>query len=187
MKRIAILLLAAILCLCCAGCGTKPESAQGSQEGWSEATDTESSEEMQPSDSSISLNEEAEKAEEPAQPGIELTGPWHLDSGKNDLDEFAGSLELFPGYGEWGASMEIQSDGQMSWYIGAENWHGTYTLADGVIHARLTSDSEQTPQLWDFRIAMANESVMLEMDYQDMTIYWAYGSQEDPAYGTDHE
>ena len=116
-----------------------------------------------------------------------MTGPWHLDSGKNDLDEFAGSLDLFPGYGEWGAGMEIQSDGQMSWYIGAEGWHGTYTLADGVIHAQLTSDAEQTSQLWNFRIAMANESAILEMDYKDMTIYWAYGSQEDPAYGTDHE
>ena len=63
MKRIAMLLLAAILCLCFAGCGTKPESAQGSQEVQPEAAGTESSDKMQPNDSAISLNEEYEKAE----------------------------------------------------------------------------------------------------------------------------
>ena len=49
--------------------------------------------------------------------------------------------------------MEIQSDGQMGWHIGAEGWHGTYAAEDGVIHAQLTPDSGQSPQLWDFHIA----------------------------------
>lgn len=111
-------------------------------------------------------------------------GPWHLDSKKNDLDAFVNSLDLFPGYGEWGAAMEIRSNGQMSWYIGAEGWHGTYNVEDGVIHAQLTSDLEQATQLWSFRITTENEAAELEMDYQDMTIYWAYGDREDtPAMG----
>ena len=121
------------------------------------------------------------------QQSIELVGPWHLDREKNDLDAFADSLDLFPGYGEWGAGMEIRSDGQMSWYIGAEGWHGTYTLEDGVIHAQLTSDLEQSTRLWDFRIAAEKEMAILEMDYEDMILYWAYGDQEDPASGTDDE
>ena len=72
----------------------------------------------------------------------------------------------------------------MSWYIGAEGWHGTYTVEDGAIHAQLVSDLEQSTQLWDFRFAKENGVAELEMDYKDMTIYWAYGDREDtPAIG----
>lgn len=156
MKRMTALFLAAVLCLCLAACRKAPE--QSSQDVHTEA---------------------AEKAEEPVQQSIELVGPWHLDSEKNDLTAFADSLDLFPGYGEWGAGMEIRSDGQMSWYIGAEGWHGTYTVEDGAIHAQLTSDLEQSTQLWDFRITEENGTAVLEMDYQDMTIYWVYGDRED--------
>ena len=188
MKRITALFLAAILCLCLAACGKAPEPEQSLQEPHTEAPNTEGSEEMrQQSGSSAHSGNAAEKSEEPVQQSIELTGPWHLDGEKNDLAVFADSLDLFPGYGEWGASMEIRSDGEMSWYIGAEGWHGTYTVEDGVIHAQLTSDSEQSTQLWDFRIAIENETAELEMDYEDMTIYWAYGDQEDPASGAGNE
>lgn len=188
MKRITVLLLAAILCLCLAACSKEPEPEQSPQETHTEATETgERTEEMQQqSDSSSHSGNAAEKSEEPVQQSIELAGLWHLDSERNDLAEFADSLDLFPGYGEWGASMEIRSDGQMSWYIGAEGWHGTYTLEDGVIHAHLTSDLEQSTRLWDFRIAIENETAELEMDYEDMTIYWVYGDQKDPASGTDN-
>ena len=44
-----------------------------------------------------------------------------------------------------------------------------------MLHAQLTSNLEQTEQLWDFRITIENETAVLEMDYNDMTIYWAYG------------
>ena len=127
---------------------------------------------------------EAEKPEEAVQQSVELIGPWHLDSEKNDLAAFVDSLDLFPGYGEWGAGLEIRSDGQMSWYIGAESWHGTYIAEDGVIYAQLTSDLEQSTQNWDFRITQENGAAELEMDYPGMTIYWAYGDREDiPAVG----
>lgn len=118
------------------------------------------------------------QTENPVQQKIEIVGPWHLDDEKNDLSAFEDSLDLFPGYGEWGASMEIRSNGQMSWYIGAEGWHGTYTLEDGAIHAQLTSDLEESTQLWEFRITEEEGKAELEMDYQDMTIYWVYGDQE---------
>ena len=154
MKRITVLFLSAILCLCLAACTGEPESVDSPQE--SQPVQTE---------------------EEPVQQNIELIGPWHLDSEKNDLDAFADSLDLFPGYGEWGASMEIRSNGQMGWHIGAEGWYGTYTLEDAVIHAQLTSDAEQSTQLWDFRITEEGGTAMLEMDYEDMTIYWTYGDQ----------
>ena len=184
MKRIITLLLTVILCLCLAGCGKAPEPEQSPQEPHTEAIDTEETEEKPQSGSSTHSGNTAGQPEEPVQQCVELIGPWHLDSEKNDLAAFADSLDLFPGYGEWGASMEIRSNGQMSWYIGAESWHGTYTVEDGVIHAQLTSDLEQSTQSWDFHITEENGVAELEMDYPGMTIYWAYGDREDiPAMG----
>lgn len=69
----------------------------------------------------------------------------------------------------------------MSWFIGAEGWHGTYTVEGEVLHAQLTSDLEQREQLWDFHITIENETAAPEMDYNDMTIYWVYGDQVDSA------
>lgn len=88
MKRITVLFLTAALCIYLTACTGEPESVDSPQE--SQPVQTE---------------------EEPVQQNIELIGPWHLDSEKNDLNAFADSLELFPGYGEWGASMEIRSRG----------------------------------------------------------------------------
>ena len=79
--------------------------------------------------------------------------------------------------------MEIRGNGEMSWYIGAEDWHGTYSAEDRILHAQLTSDLEQSPQNWDLRITSENGTTGLEMDYQDMTIYWVYGDQEETASG----
>ena len=110
MKRMTVLLLTASLCLCLAACGKAPEPEQSPQEPHTEATNTEEAEKPQSGSSSPSGNE-AEQPEEPALQSVELIGPWHLDSEKNDLAAFADSLDPFPGYGEWGASMEIRSNG----------------------------------------------------------------------------
>ena len=205
MKRMTALLLAALLCLCLAGCGKQQKAEESPRENQTQETagtekDSDrtqqeggSSAQSGPaqSGSSAQSGSPAQSGSAEAQPektpweSSDLAGPWHLDSEKNDLAAFADSLDLFPGYGEWGASMEIRSNGQMSWYIGAEGWHGTYTVENGVLHAQLTSDSEQSTRPWDFRISAENETVMLEMDYEDMTVYWAYGDQEDPAHGDD--
>lgn len=189
MKRKNVLLLATMLCLCLAGCGIEGSLEEIPLETSAEAAETAGTEAPQQSvpspQSEDAVQPSEEPAEEPVGQSIDPVGLWHLDSEKNDLVAFADSLDLFPGYGEWGASMEIQSDGQMNWYIGAEGWHGTYTAEDGVIHARLTSDLEQSTQFWDFRILAENEKAVLEMDYQDMTIYWVYGGQGDAPMGSD--
>ena len=187
MKRIIVLLMAVILCLPLAACGKADASNQDPQETHTEATHTESPEQMpQQSDSSVQDGNAAGKEEESVQQSIDLAGPWHLDSEKNDLAAFADSLDLFPGYGEWGAGMEIRSDGQMSWYIGAAGGSGTYTIEDDLLHAGLVNDLDQKDMAIDFRIIVENETAALEMDYQDMTIYWVYGGQADaPAIGED--
>ena len=184
MKRKIALLITVILCLSLAACSKTPEFEQGSKENHTGTTHTESSEQMQQqSDNSAQIGSTTEKPEEVTQQSIDLAGPWHLDSEKNDLAVFAESLNLFPGYGEWGASMEILGNGEMSWYIGAEGWHGTYSVEKNTLHAQLTSDLEQSTQNWDLRITSESGIAGLEMDYKDMTIYWAYGDQEDAASG----
>ena len=173
MKKPTALLLALILCLGLAACSRKTEFVPDAQEYQTPSASQEETEETNPQSANTAATEE------PIQLNYELIGPWHLDGSKNDLDAFANSLELFPGYGEWGASMEIRGNGEMSWYIGAESWHGTYSVEANTLHAFLTSDLEQTQQNWDMRITSDNGSTGLEMAYQDMTIYWVYGDQEE--------
>lgn len=172
MKKLTALLLALILCLGLAAC-SRSEFVPDAQEYQTPSASQEETEETNPQSANTAATEES------IQLNYELIGPWHLDGSKNDLDAFANSLELFPGYGEWGASMEIRGNGEMSWYIGAESWHGTYCVEANTLHAFLTSDLEQTQQNWDMRITSENGTTELEMAYQDMTIYWVYGDQED--------
>ena len=112
-----------------------------------------------------------------------LAGPWHLDGGKNDASALEQAWERFPGYAEWGAGMEIRSNGQISWYIGAESWHGTYTLSGGVLHAQMMSDLRQEERSWDLRVTEEAGTALLEMDDAGMTICWRYGDREDGADG----
>ena len=173
MKKLTALLLALILCLGLAACSRKTEFVPDAQEYQTPSASQEETEETNPQSANTAATEES------IQLNYELIGPWHLDGSKNDLDAFANSLELFPGYGEWGASMEIRGNGEMSWYIGAESWHGTYSVEANTLHAFLTSDLEQTQQNWDMRITSENGTTGLEMAYQDMTIYWVYGDREE--------
>ena len=173
MRRLTALLPVLILCLVLAACSRKTEFVPDAQEYQTPSASQEETEETNPQSANTAATEE------PIQLNYELIGPWHLDGSKNDLDAFDNSLELFPGYGEWGASMEIRGNGEMSWYIGAESWHGTYSVEANTLHAFLTSDLEQTQQNWDMRITSDNGSTGLEMAYRNMTIYWVYGDQEE--------
>lgn len=111
----------------------------------------------------------------------DLVGPWYLDGKNNDLDKIS---ELFSGYGEWGATMEIRSDGKISWYIGAIGGSGTYTLEGDYLTAELkqaTKDETSAPQDWtiDFSITATDEDVMLTMPYDDTTVAWSHGEAPD--------
>ena len=206
MNKRTALLLAMILCLSLDACSMKAERIPASQETRPQATSqteteaAESSNTIAPEETTDTMKEITETwrettettkkatetagkatntTEEPIQLNYDLIGPWHLDSSKNDLARFADSADLFPGFGEWGASMEIRGNGEMSWYIGVEGWHGTYSVEKNTLHAQLTSDLEQTSRAWDFRITSENGTAGLEMDYKDRTIYWVYGDQEE--------
>ena len=182
MKRLITLLLIVTLCFSLEACGGKAELVHNTQATHTpetlqkETMGTESGDAAAPKETTA-------VAEEPIQLNYELIGPWHLDGIKNDLAAFADSLELFPGYGEWGASMEIRGNGEMSWYIGAEGWHGTYFVEGNTLHGLFTSDLEQSPKNWEFRITTENGIPGLEMDDKGMTIYWVYGDQEDTVGG----
>lgn len=74
----------------------------------------------------------------------------------------------------------------MRWYIGADGGSGTYTVDGNLLHAALVNDMDQKDMAMDFRIFVEDEKAVLEMDYQGMTICWAYGAQEDaPPIGTE--
>ena len=173
MRKQMAMLLAVLLCFGLGACARKAEVAQNQQDIPQAASQKE-----------IENTEKASDAdEEPIQWNPDLIGPWHLDERKNDLAAFENSLDLFPGYGEWGASMEIRGNGEMSWYIGAEGWHGIYSVEKNVLHGVLTSDLEQITKNWDMRITWEDGTAGLEMDYQDRTIYWVYGDQGETAGG----
>lgn len=111
----------------------------------------------------------------------DLVGPWYLDGKNNDLDKIS---ELFSGYGEWGATMEIRSDGKISWYIGAIGGSGAYTLDGEHLTAELkqaTKDETSAPQDWtiDFNITATDGDVMLTMPYEDTTVVWSHGEASD--------
>ena len=182
MKRLLVLLLALSLFSGLGACGKKEKTAPNPQQAHTQTTGQEEPRETETHEAVVP-EETTQAEEEPISLNLELVGPWHLDPDKNDLTGFADSLDLFPGFGEWGASMEIRGNGDMSWYIGAEGWHGIYTTEGSVLHAQLTSDLTQSPQNWDMRITSENGTTGLEMDYQDMTIYWVYGDQEETAIG----
>lgn len=104
--------------------------------------------------------------------GADLTGPWHLDEEKNDLNAFQ---DIFPAYAELGASMEIRSDGQISWYIGAEGGSGTYTQEADVLTVNMTGDVSGQPETVTLLVIPYGEGVYLMMDSNDTAVFWAYG------------
>ena len=111
------------------------------------------------------------------QNNIELTGPWHLDSERNDLIAFQ---DIFPCYAEFGAGMEIKTSGQIYWYIGAEGGSGTYTQSGNVLTVDFVSDANQQPVTVIFDVVLDNETASLVMEYNGTSVYWIYGDSGEP-------
>ena len=64
------------------------------------------------------------------------------------------------------------SDKEISLYIGALSYSGTYSKQDDVIYSELTGDIDNSLNQWDFYIIDENS---LEMRFGDMNIYWIKG------------
>lgn len=172
MKKNITLIIAVTMCFALAACGNQTTTESSSEANAETLTETQTSDNM-------IINESSDT--EVQTYDYDLVGPWHLDQEKNDIIAIESAWETFPGYGEWGASMEIRSNGQMSWYIGAVGGSGTYTVEDDVLHAQLTDSMEQKEVSMDFLIVGEDA---IKMTYADTEIIWVYGDQEDvPANG----
>lgn len=105
----------------------------------------------------------------------DLTGPWHLTAGENDE---AAIFDTFPGAMEFGSSMEIRSDGRISWYIGAEGGTGTCTLSGSVLHAELVSALDGSAMTMDFTAEQRDGRLFLTTRYKDLPLCWSWGEDE---------
>lgn len=120
-------------------------------------------------------------AQQPTEPTFTFdpVGPWHIDETQASPASLA---EAFPGYGEWGASMEIRSNGQISWFLGAMGWTGTYTFDGGTLRADMTADQEQGTKTWYLKLI---DETTLRMEYPGTSLIWVYGDQPDAPSGGD--
>lgn len=167
MKKSVYAILAAMLILSLSACRKIETPA---------APVTEPVETSRPMEVPAEPEEPEETAAAEAGESIDLTGPWHLDGEKNDLAAFSGA---YPEYDELGAGMEIRSNGLLSWHIGAVGGAGTYTQDGGALAADLTSTVDEQPMEVTFRVLAEDETASLEMSYNGMTVYWAYGDNGD--------
>ena len=84
-------------------------------------------------DTSVSIAPPVQENNNPdAVTADDLVGPWHLAGDEKDN---ATAIEAIPGVMEFGSSMEITSDGHISWYIGADGGIGTYSLSGNILSA----------------------------------------------------
>ena len=78
----------------------------------------------EPTDTSVSIVPPVQEHNNPdAVTADDLVGSWHLAGDEKDN---ATAMEAIPGAMEFGSSMEITSDGHISWYIGADGGTGKY-------------------------------------------------------------
>lgn len=103
---------------------------------------------------------------------LDLTGPWHVDGTRNDCTELANRYE---GYGEFGARMELRSNGQLSWYIGAEGGSGTYSIEGTALTAELTRPSDDSPMTTVFTVLRDGDELYLCMHGEQGDVFWCWG------------
>jgi len=97
-----------------------------------------------------------------------LTGPWHLAE-DTDLETLS---EVFPGAAEFGSGMEIRSDGNISWYIGADGAMGTYVIDGNALTADVTGALDGA----EYRITLRQpEPEKLAMTFKEIEPVWTYG------------
>lgn len=100
----------------------------------------------------------------------DLVGPWYLDTGKNDLKALR---VLFGSSMASGTGMEIRSNGQISFSIGAgAGGAGTYTVEGNTLVSRLVSFAESDEQEFRFEVTEENGKTYIMQNIYDTTVYW---------------
>lgn len=154
-----ILITAAILAMNLCACGKSDEMLK---------QDTAKADLQQPEEQVIEVVPEELEVDN-------LVGPWHLDESSIDTDKL---YDTIPGSMEFGSSMEIKSNGQISWYIGADGATGTYIIEENVLHAAFSSILDETSYETDLIIHTEAEEPTLTMEYKDFTFTWIHGEGE---------
>lgn len=79
---------------------------------------------------------------------------------------------------EFGSSMEITSDGHISWYIGAEGGTGTYSLSGDILSADMTNDFDQSSMKVEFTAEKTDDGTFLYTEYKGLLLCWSQGEGE---------
>ena len=99
----------------------------------------------------------------------DLVGPWHLAEDEKDNST---AIEALPGAMEFGNSMEITSDGHISWYIGADGGTGTYSLSGDIVSVDMTNDFNQSSMKMEFTAEKTDDGTFLYTEYKGLLLCW---------------
>ena len=86
---------------------------------------------------------------------------------------------------EFGSSMEITSDGHISWYIGAEGGTGTYSLSGDILSADMTNDFDQSSMKMELTAEKTDDGTFLYTEYKGLLLCWSQGEGETGKGGDD--
>lgn len=98
----------------------------------------------------------------------DLVGPWHLAEDEKDNST---AIEALHGAMEFGNSMEITSDGHISWYIGADGGTGTYSLSGDILSADMTNDFDQSFMKMEFTAEKTDDGTFLYTEYKGLLAF----------------
>ena len=126
--------------------------------------------------------EETQEPESVTLTADDLVGPWHLAEDEKDNST---AIEALHGAMEFGNSMEITSDGHISWYIGADGGTGTYSLSGDILSADMTNDFDQSFMKMEFTAEKTDDGTFLYTEYKGLLLCWSQGEGETGKGGDD--
>ena len=126
--------------------------------------------------------EETQEPESVTLTADDLVGPWHLAEDEKDN---ATAMEAITGAIEFGRSMEITSDGHISWHIGADGGIGAYSLSGNILYADMTKDFEGSSMKMEFTAEKTDGVLFLRTEYKGLLLCWSRGEGETGKGGED--
>ena len=86
---------------------------------------------------------------------------------------------------EFGSSMEITSDGHISWHIGADGGTGIYSLSGNILYADMTNDFEGSSMKMEFAAEKTDGVLFMHTEYKGLLLCWSQGEGETGKGGDD--